>query len=66
MTTEFNELLSRFDGRRPQIWIFGTRDEVNHMINEFCVKRIAADRARFMPMIPLVSIPGWFFTILER
>jgi hypothetical protein len=66
MTTEFNELLSLFRGDRPQIWILGDREQVLHIMNEFCVKQIAPDRARFMPLVPIVAAPGKFMTILER
>jgi hypothetical protein len=76
MSTEFNELLSGFAGRLPeggnfdddktQIWIIGSRDQVRHTMNEFCVKRIAPDRARFSPIIPAWFAPGKFMVILER
>jgi hypothetical protein len=66
MSTEFNELLSFLHGDPAQILIIGTREQVLHLINEFCVKRIARDRAQFMPIVPLVSVPGRFMTILER
>ena len=34
MTTEFNQLLPTHPADRPQLWIIGTRDQVNHLINE--------------------------------
>ncbi len=34
MSTEFNERLFDPHDERAQIWLVGTRDQVNHMINE--------------------------------
>ena len=45
MSTEFNELLSHPYGDRAQIWIVGTREQVNHIINEMYVKEMTADRS---------------------
>ncbi|RMF69089.1 MAG: hypothetical protein D6742_03435, partial [Cyanobacteria bacterium J069] len=39
-------------GDRPQVWIIGTRDQVIHLMNEFYVKKIASDRAKFTPIVP--------------
>jgi hypothetical protein len=66
MCTEFNELLSVFASERAQIWIVGTREQVIQVMNELCVKQVAPDRALFMPLVPLVRLPGKFATKLER
>ncbi|MBF2047845.1 MAG: hypothetical protein EDM05_007660 [Leptolyngbya sp. IPPAS B-1204] len=66
MTTEFNELLPVSHGEKTQIWIVGTRDDVLHTINEFCVKRIAADRAKFTPLVPAPFAAGKYMTVLIR
>ncbi|MBW4662356.1 MAG: hypothetical protein KME15_27200 [Drouetiella hepatica Uher 2000/2452] len=60
MTTEFNELLTDHPADRLQIWIIGTRDQVNHLINECYVKRLTDDflsetlreLAKFSPIMP--------------
>lgn len=57
---------SSFDDRKTQIWIIGSREQVLHTMNEFCVKRIAPDRARFSPIFPAFFLPGKVMTILER
>ncbi|WNZ26136.1 hypothetical protein HJG54_27120 [Leptolyngbya sp. NK1-12] len=66
MTTEFNELLPVSHGEKTQIWIVGTRDDVLHTINEFCVKRIATDRAKFTPLVPAPFAAGKYMTVLIR
>jgi hypothetical protein len=66
MTTEFNELLPVPPTEKMQIWIIGTREQVKHTINEFYVKQIASDRARFMPIVPAPFAPGKFMSVLER
>jgi hypothetical protein len=80
MTTEFNELLAnaavpQFGQPLPelppvsdklQIWLIGTREQVQHGINELYVKRVAPDRARFSPIVPFRWFPGKFISILER
>ncbi len=65
MTTEFNELLKTACDDRVQIWIIGTRDQVIHQMNEFTVKQIASDRARFTPLIP-APFEGKYMTVLVR
>ncbi|HEY9630458.1 MAG TPA: hypothetical protein V6C84_24450 [Coleofasciculaceae cyanobacterium] len=65
MTTEFNELLPDASGDRPQFWIIGTRDQVNHLINECYVKRLTTDRARFTPIFPAPFAMGKYMTVLE-
>ncbi|WNZ22167.1 hypothetical protein HJG54_04340 [Leptolyngbya sp. NK1-12] len=65
MTTEFNALLKNPCDERVQIWIIGTRDQVIHQMNEFTVKQIASDRARFTPLIP-APFEGKYMTVLVR
>ena len=66
MSTEFNELLSHPHGDRAQVWIVGTREQVNHIINEFYVKRVITDRSQFSPMIPAPLAVGQYMTLLMR
>ncbi len=66
MTTEFNELLPVAHDERVQIWIIGTRDQVNHVMNEFCARRITSDRLNFTPIIPAPIMPGKYMTVLLR
>ena len=49
MSTEFNELLQSPYANQPQIWVVGSREQVNHIINEFYVKRVITDRNQFSP-----------------
>ncbi|MFQ3615104.1 MAG: hypothetical protein SNJ57_03470 [Cyanobacteriota bacterium] len=53
-------------GDRPQVWIIGTRDQVVHLMNEFYVKKIASDRAKFTPIIPAPFAKDKFMTVLVR
>jgi hypothetical protein len=80
MSTEFNELLSQsaapileptnWDGPplddHLQIWLIGSREQVQHGINELYVKRVAPDRARFTPIVPAHWFPGKYISILRR
>jgi hypothetical protein len=66
MTTEFNELLPVSPAEKPQVWIIGSREQVNHLINEFCVKKITTDRAKFTPIVPAPFIPGKYMSVLVR
>jgi hypothetical protein len=63
MTTEFNELLPSSPEDAVQIWIIGSRDQVIHKMNEFHVRRLVPDRARFTPLIP-APVPGKVMTVL--
>ena len=65
MSTEFNELLREPHDDRAQIWIVGTREQVNHIINEMYVKRMA-DRVQFSPVIPTPFASGRYMTLLLR
>ena len=66
MTTEFNELLPVSPEDKAQIWIIGSRDQVNHLINEFYVRKIATDRLKFTPIIPSPFASGKYMTVLVR
>ena len=71
MSTEFNELLHNFGDDTPQddrvqILIIGSREQVQHNINEFYVKRIATDRVQFTPIFPAPFFPGKYMSVLVR
>ena len=66
MTTELNELLPVSPAEKPQVWIIGSRDQVNHLINEFYVKQIANDRAKFTPVVPAPFAAGKYMSVLVR
>jgi len=51
---------------RPQVWIIGSRDQVIHLMNEFCVKKIASDRAKFTPIVPAPFAKDKFMMVLVR
>jgi hypothetical protein len=65
MSTEFNELLSNPYGERAQIWIVGTREQVNHIINELYVRQMA-DRSQFSPLVPAPFAQGKYMSVLLR
>ena len=71
MSTEFNELLPNFgddnaQDDRVQILIIGSREQVQHNINEFYVKRIITDRSQFSPPIPVPAISGKYMSVCMR
>jgi hypothetical protein len=66
MTSEFNELLPVSPADKAQVWIIGSRDQVNHLINEFYVKKLTSDRAKFTPIIPAPFAVGKYMTVLVR
>ncbi|MFM7425458.1 MAG: hypothetical protein ACKO7W_10780 [Elainella sp.] len=75
MSTEFNELLPDSPGpnlpgdgssERAQIWIIGTKEHVQHTINECYVRRLATDRSQFTPVFPFPFSSGKFMSILVR
>ncbi|QYO62274.1 hypothetical protein [Leptolyngbya sp. 7M] len=70
MNTECNESRTVIDHTygddRAQIWIIGTRDQVIHQMNEFYVRNLVPDRARFTPIIPAPFAKGKYMTVLER
>jgi hypothetical protein len=66
MSTEFNELLSNPHGDRAQVWIVGTREQVNHIINEMYVREMVTDRGQFSPLVPVPFAPGKYMSVLLR
>jgi hypothetical protein len=66
MSTEFNELLSNPHGDRAQVWIVGTREQVNHIINEMYVREMVTDRSHFSPLVPVPFAPGKYMSVLLR
>ena len=66
MTTELNELLPVSSAEKAQVWIIGSREQVNHLINEFYVKNIANDRAKFTPIVPAPFAAGKYMSVLVR
>ncbi len=66
MTSEFNELLPESLGERAQVWIVGTREQVNHIISEMYVNQLITDRHQFSPMVPVPFAPGKFMSVLLR
>jgi hypothetical protein len=66
MSTEFNELLSNSDGERAQIWIVGTREQVNHIISEMYVRQMITDRSQFSSAVPAPFAQGKYMSVLIR
>jgi hypothetical protein len=66
MTTEFNELLPVSPEDKAQIWIIGSRDQVNHLINECYVRKLASDRVQFTPIVPAPFAMGKYMSVLVR
>ena len=66
MSTEFNERLSNFYGDRAQIWIVGSREQVNHIINEMYVQQMITDRSQFSPLVPAPFAQGKYMSVLMR
>ena len=66
MTTEFNELLPPPREEKAQVWIIGTRAQVNHLIDELYVRRIATDRVQFTPIVPAPFAEGKYMSVLVR
>ncbi len=66
MSSEFNELLQRPYGDEAQIWVVGSREQVNHIINEFRVKQMIIDRSQFSPLIPAPLAPGKYMALMMR
>ena len=66
MSTEFNELLREPHDDRAQIWIVGTREQVNHIISEMYVQRMITDRSHFSPLVPAPFSPGKYMSVLLR
>ena len=74
MTTEFNELLPVSHEDKAQIWIIGSRAQVNDLINECYVRKLASDflsetlreRVKFTPIVPVPFAAGKYMSILVR
>jgi hypothetical protein len=66
MTGELNNSLPVQTDDRAQVWIIGSREQVNHLINEFYVKRIATDRVQFTPIVPAPFATGKYMAVLVR
>jgi hypothetical protein len=66
MNTTFSQLLPVSPEDKPQIWIVGTREQVQHIINELYVKKFVDDRVKFTPIIPAPFAKGKFMSVLER
>jgi hypothetical protein len=66
MSTEFNELLSNSDGERAQVWIVGSREQVNHIISEMYVKQIVSERSQFSLLVPAPFAQGKYMSVLLR
>jgi hypothetical protein len=66
MTTEFTELLSVSPEDKPQIWIIGTREQVQQLIDECYVRKLASDRVQFTPIVPVPFAVGKYMSVLVR
>jgi dihydrofolate reductase len=66
MTTEFKELLSASPEEKAQIWLIGSREQVQQLIDECYVRKLALDRVQFTPIVPVPFIPGKFMSVLVR
>ena len=74
MTTEFNELLPDSAEDKAQIWIIGSRKQVNDLINECYVRKLASDfpsetlreRVKFTPIVPAPFAAGKYMSVLVR
>ena len=74
MTTEFNKLLPVSLEDKPQIWLIGSREQVQQLIDECYVRKLASDfpsetlreRVQFTPIVPAPFIPGKFMSVLVR
>ena len=66
MTTEFTELLPVLPEEKAQIWLIGSREQVQQLINECYVRKLAIDRVQFTPIVPTPFIAGKFMSVLIR
>ncbi len=66
MSTEFNERLPEPYDERAQIWIVGTREQVNHIISEMFVRQMVTDRSQFSPLMPAPFGEGKYMSLLIR
>ena len=58
MTTEFKELLSVSPEEKAQIWLIGSREQVQQLIDECYVRKLALDRVQFTPIVPVPFAVG--------
>ena len=66
MTSEFNELLPVKPAEKPQIWIIGDREQVQQLIDECYVRKLASDRVQFTPIVPAPFAEGKYMSVLVR
>jgi hypothetical protein len=66
MSTEFNELLPEPHDERAQVWIVGSREQVNHIISEMYVRQMITDRSQFSPAVPAPFAQGKYMSVLLR
>ena len=66
MSTEFNERLRDPLEQKAQIWIVGSREQINHLINEMYVKQMITDRSQFSPLVPAPFAQGKYLSVLLR
>ncbi len=66
MSTEFNERLREPLGEQAQIWIVGTREQVNHIISEMYVRQMITDRGQFSLLVPAPFAQGKYMSVLLR
>ena len=66
MSTEFNERLPESCDYCAQIWIVGSREQINHVISEMYVKQMITDRSQFSPMLPAPFAQGKYMSVLLR
>lgn len=66
MSTETNEGLPDAFEPKAEVWIIGTREQVQHIINELYVCRFITDRVLFSPIITAPFHPGKYMSVLGR
>ena len=66
MTTELNKLLPDVPEDKVQIWIIGSRKQVQQLIDECYVRKLASDRVQFTPIVPAPFAVGKFMSVLVR
>jgi hypothetical protein len=49
-----------------QILIIGSREQVQHNINDFYIKRVITDRSQFSPVLPAPFASGKWMAMLLR
>jgi hypothetical protein len=66
MTTEFNKLLPVLVEEKAQIWLIGSREQVQQLIDECYVRKLALDRVKFTPIVPAPFAAGKYMSVLVR